>query len=147
MVLGIRQLQELARKKRIPLKAFFINLSKTYDSMDLTSLWRVLAYFGVPQTMIPAIRQFHYGLQAGVRLEDSESLRWILLEQGCVKGTRSRSPYFVVAAVIRLIHTHFDAEKSIMSTKVAPRKISGMGGNNGRIASAGNVVTLKHAIN
>ena len=34
----IRRLQELARKKRIPLYAFFIDHTKTYDSVDRTLL-------------------------------------------------------------------------------------------------------------
>ena len=39
----IRRLQELARKKRIPLYVRFIDLTKTYDTVDRTLLWTVLA--------------------------------------------------------------------------------------------------------
>ena len=48
----IRRLQELARKKRIPLYVCFIDITKAYDSVDQTILWTVLARFGVPQQMI-----------------------------------------------------------------------------------------------
>ena len=34
----IRRLQELARKKRIPLYVYFIDLTKAYDSVDRTLL-------------------------------------------------------------------------------------------------------------
>ena len=57
MMFVIRRLQELARKKRIPLDVCFIDLTKAYDSVDRTLLWSVLARFGVSQNMISAIRQ------------------------------------------------------------------------------------------
>ena len=70
MMFVIRRLQELARKKRIPLYVCFIDLTKAYDSVDRTLLWTVLARFGVPQIMISAIRQFHDGMRACVQLDD-----------------------------------------------------------------------------
>ena len=56
MMFVICRLQELARKKRIPLHVCFIDLTKAYDSVDRTLLWTVLARFGVPQNMISVIR-------------------------------------------------------------------------------------------
>ena len=48
----IRRLQQLARKKLIPLYVCFIDLiTKAYDSVDRTLLWTVLAHFGVPQIL------------------------------------------------------------------------------------------------
>ena len=52
MMFVVSRLQELARKKRIPLYACFIDLTKAYDSVDRTLLWTVFACFGVPQNMI-----------------------------------------------------------------------------------------------
>ena len=59
MMFAVRRLQELARKKRIPLYECFIDLTKAYDSVDRTLFWTVLARFGVPQNMISVICQFH----------------------------------------------------------------------------------------
>ena len=70
MMFVIRRLQELVRKKRIPLYVCFIDLTKAYDCVDRTLLWTVLARFGVPQNMISVIRQFHDGMRACVRLDD-----------------------------------------------------------------------------
>ena len=70
MIFVIRRLQELARKKRIPLYVCFIDLTKAYDSVDRTLLWTVLARFGMPQYIISVIRQFHDGMRAFARLDD-----------------------------------------------------------------------------
>ena len=53
------RLQELARKKRIPLYVYLIDLTKAYDSVDRTLLWTALDRFSEPQNMISVIRQFH----------------------------------------------------------------------------------------
>ena len=55
----IYRLQELARKKRIRLNIYFIDLTKAYDFVDRALPWRVLARFGVQHNMISVIRQFH----------------------------------------------------------------------------------------
>ena len=82
----VRRLQELARKKRIPLYVCFIDLTKAYDSVDRTLLWTVLARFGVPQIMISVIRQFYDGMRACVRLDDRVCSRWLAAEQGLRQG-------------------------------------------------------------
>ena len=92
MMFVIRRLQELARKKRIPLYVCFIDLTKAYDSVDRTLLWTVLARFGVPQIMISVIRQFHDGMRACVRLDDRVCSRWFAVEQAFAKGACSH-PY------------------------------------------------------
>ena len=76
MMFMIRRLQELARKKRIPLYVCFIDLTKAYDSVDRTLRWTVLARFGVPQIMISVICQLHDGMRACVRLDDRACSRW-----------------------------------------------------------------------
>ena len=67
----IRRLQEVARKKRIPLYVCFI---------DFSLLWTVLARFGMPQIMISAIRQFDDGMRACVQLDDRVCSRWFAVE-------------------------------------------------------------------
>ena len=80
MMFVVRRLQELARQKRIPLYACFIDLTKAYDSVDRTLLWKVLGRFGVPQRMISVTRQFHDGMRACVRLDDGECSEWFPVE-------------------------------------------------------------------
>ena len=88
----IRRLQELARKKRIPLYVCFIDLTEAYDSVNRTLLWTVLARFGVPQTMVSVICHIHDGMRACVRLDDRVCLRWFAVEQGLRQKVRARTP-------------------------------------------------------
>ena len=130
MMSVIRRLQELARKKRIPLYVCFIDLSKAYDSVDRTLLWTVLARFGEPQIMISVIRQFHDGMRACVRLEDRVCSRWFAVEQGLRQGCVIAPLLFNIffAAVINLASTRFKADKGIMDALVHLRKKRGAGG-------------------
>ena len=147
MMFVIRRLQELARKKRISLYVCFIDLTKAYDSMDRTLLWTVLARFGVPQRMISVIRQFHDGMRACVRLDDGVCSGLFAvkqgLRQGCVLAPLLFNIFF--AAVIHVAYTRFEANKDIMDALMGFKKKTGVGGNNGRRASPGDV-TMGHAI-
>ena len=127
----IRRLQELARKKRIPLYvSCFIDLTKAYDSVDRTLLWTVFARFGVPQNMISVIRQFHDGMRACVRLNDRVCSRWFAVEQGlrkrCVLAPLLFNIFF--AAVMNVASTRFKADKGIMDALVYLRKERGAEG-------------------
>ena len=130
MMFVIRLPQELVRKKRIPLYVCFIDLTKAYDSLDQTLLWTVLARFGVLQNMISAIRQFHDGMRACVRLDDRVCSAWFTEEQGLRQG-RVLAPLLfniLVAAVINVAYTRFKANKDTMDALVHTRKKRETGG-------------------
>ena len=93
MMFVVRRLQELARKRHIPLYVCFIDLTKAYDSVDRILLWTVLACFGVPQNMISVNRQFHDGMRACERLDDRVCSGWILWNKAFAKGALSRPSY------------------------------------------------------
>ena len=130
MMFVIRRLQELARKRRIPLYVCFIDLAKAYGPVDRTLLWTVLVRFGVPQNMISVIRQFHDGMRACVRLDDRVRSRWFAVKQGlrhgCVLAPLLFNIFFL--AVINVASTRFKADKGIMVALVHPRKKRGAGG-------------------
>ena len=124
----ILRLQELARKKRIPLYVCFIDLTKAYDSIDRTFLWTVLARSGVPQNLVSVIRQFHDGMRTFVRLDDRVCSRWLAVEQGLRQGCVLAPLLFnIFAAVINVVSTRSKADKSIMDALVHLRKKRGAG--------------------
>ena len=133
MMFVIRRLQDLARKKRIPLYVCFIDLTKAYDSVDRTLLWTVLDRFGVPQNMISVIRQFYDGMRACVRLDDRVCSRWFAVEQGLRQGCVLAPLLFNIffAAVINVVSTRFKADKGIINALAHLRKERGAGGAGG----------------
>ena len=82
MIFVVRRLHQLARKKSTPLYMCFVDLTKSYDSVDRTLLWAVLARFGVPPKMLTVIRHFHDGMRARIRTDDGEYSDWFGVEQG-----------------------------------------------------------------
>ena len=76
MLFVVRRLQELGRQRKIPLFMCFVDLQKTYGSVDRELLWKVLARAGVLSVMIDAIRQFHDGMRTRVRVDDEELSEW-----------------------------------------------------------------------
>ena len=130
MIFVMCRLQELARKKRIPLYVCIIHLIKAYDSVDRTLLWTVLTRFGVPQNMISIIRQFHDGMRACVRLDGRVCSGWFAVQQGLRQGWVLASLLFNIffAAVINVAFTRFKAGKGILDASVHLRKRKGVGG-------------------
>ena len=142
MMFVIRRLQELARKKRIPLYVCFIDLTKAYDSIDRTFLWTVLARSGVPQNLVSIIRQCHAGMRTCVRLDDRVCSRSLAVEQGlrqgCVLARLLLNIFF--AAVINVASTRSKADKGIMDALVHPRKKRGAG-RRGEATAGGSVLS------
>ena len=119
MISAVRRLQELARKDT-QLYLCFIDVNKSYDSVDRTLLWDVLARFGVPPRMLAVIRQFHDGMQACVQLDDGQcSDKFDVgqgLRQGCVLAPLLFNMFFT--AVLRVAEKGFLADTAITDKMV-----------------------------
>eukprot|EP00752_Nemacystus_decipiens_P018516 g16601.t1 len=116
MLFVVRRLQELGRRRRIPLYMCFIDLQKAYDSVDRELLWKVLARAGIPAEMIAVIRKFHDGMRARVRMDDGELSDWFPVTQGLRQGCSMSPPLFNVffAAPLEVIIARFSQDEVIM---------------------------------
>ena len=117
MMSAVRRLQELGRKARLPLFLCFIDQQKTYDSVDRTLLWQVLAHFGTPPQMIEVIRQFHDGMRACVRSDNGRCSEWFGvaqgLRQGCVPSPLLFNVFF--AAILLVVLELFSKDAGILT--------------------------------
>jgi len=129
MLFVVRRLQELARRRRIPLYMCFVDLQKAYDSVDRELLWKVLARAGAPEEMIAVIRQFHDGMQAQVRMDDGELSDWFEvtqgLRQGCVLSPLLFNIFF--AAAIEVVLVRFSEDDTILKDMVYLEEEDGVG--------------------
>ena len=120
MLFVVRRLQEVARRRRIPLYMCFVDLQKAYDSVDRELLWKVLARAGVPEEMIAVLRQFHDGMQAQVRMDDGELSDWFEvtqgLRQGCVLSPLLFNIFFAAATEVVLVR--FSEDDTILKDLV-----------------------------
>ena len=128
MLFVVRRLQELTRRRRIPLYMCFVDPQKAYDSVDRKLLWKVLARAGVPET-IAVIRQFHEGMQARVRMDDGELSDWFEvtqgLRQGCVLSPLLFNIFFAVA--IEVVLVRFSEDDTSLKDLVYLEEEAGVG--------------------
>ena len=80
-VYGSQAAGSWAEGRSVSLFMCFIDLQKAYDTVDRTLLWQVLTRIGVPPQIIAVIRQFHDGMRAYVRPDDSVCSDWFEVEQ------------------------------------------------------------------
>ena len=129
MLFVVRRLQELARRRRIPLYMCFVDLQKAYDSVDRELLWKVLARAGVSEEMIAVIRQFHDGMQAQVRMDDGElSDRFEVtqgLRQECMLSPLLFNIFFAAATEVVLVR--FREDDTILKDLVYLEEEAGVG--------------------
>ena len=64
----------------------FIELTKAYESVGRTLLWRVLIRFCVPQNIISVIRQSHDSMRACVQLDDEMRSGGFVMNSVFIKG-------------------------------------------------------------
>ena len=75
------------REQRQDLHLVFIDLVKTFDSVDRDLAWRLLEKSGVPSKLVNLIRSFHVGMQAKVSINGETTLKFDIttgFHQGCI---------------------------------------------------------------
>ena len=97
--------------------------------------------------MISVIRQFHDGMRACVRLDDSVCSGWFAVEQGLCQGCVLAPLLFnvIFAAVIQVASARCKADKRIMDALVHLRNKRGAGGSDCRRVSPSDAA-LGHAL-
>ena len=66
MIFTLRQLQEKAAEQHQPLYIVFVDFTKAFDTIDRTTLWKILEIYGCPEKLVNIIKQFHCEMKAQV---------------------------------------------------------------------------------
>ena len=86
MVFAIRQVQEKCIEQNMHLFAFFIDLTKAFDIINIAALWAILVKFGC-LSKFKIIRLFHDNMTGEVLSHSATSAAFDItngLKQGCV---------------------------------------------------------------
>ena len=73
MIFAMRQIQEKCREQNQDLYMVFIDLTKAFDSLNRTGLWKLLAKAGCPDMFVDVIWSFLDGMMARVQDQVTES--------------------------------------------------------------------------
>ena len=87
MIFTLRQLQEKCREQNQPLYTAFIDLTKAFDTVSRSALYKVLDHVGCPPTLLSLIASFHNDMQAKIQFEGNLSESFPVntgVKQGCV---------------------------------------------------------------
>ena len=102
MIFSCRQLVEKVLEQNDKVFLLFIDLTKAYDSVPRELLWKLLAKYGFPESMIEVIKSMHNGMEARVKVDGKLSDKFIVnngLRQGCTMATALFNLFFT--AVIK----------------------------------------------
>ena len=87
MIFSLRQLQEKCREQQRPLYMAFVDLTKAFDTVSRSGLYRALEAIGCPPILLSLTKAFHDEMQATVQYDGSKSDSFNIrsgVKQGCV---------------------------------------------------------------
>ena len=79
-------IQYSCREKNIPLHIIFIDIAKAYDSVDRTTLWKILHLIGIPPKLLAYLQALYSDGNCRVKLGSKLSKAFKILmglKQGC----------------------------------------------------------------
>ena len=87
MIFSLRQLQEKCEEQQMPLFIAFIDLTKAFDLVSRSGLFRLLQKIGCPPHLLAVIISFHENMHSTVRYNGATSEAFPVnsgVKQGCV---------------------------------------------------------------
>jgi len=87
MIFSLRQLQEKCREQQMPLYIAFIDLTKAFDLVSRSGLFRILNKIGCPPRLLAIITSFHENMHSTVCFNGATSEAFPVssgVKQGCV---------------------------------------------------------------
>ena len=103
MIFSTWQLQEKCREQNFPLYHCFIDLSKAFDTLNRSTLWKILLKLGCPKKFVGLIRSLHDGIKARVSFSRAPSDKVSVdnrVKQGDISAPMLFIIYFTVVFLV-----------------------------------------------
>ena len=97
-------IQYPCREKNIPLYIIFIDIAKAYDSVDRTTLWKILHLIGIPPKLFAYLQALYSNGNCRVKLGSKLSKAFKILmglKQGCLAACILFNIFFAI--IIQII--------------------------------------------
>ena len=114
MIFTVKQLQEKSREHRQDFFMAFIDLSKAFDTVNRSILWKLLEKCGIPPKFLKILEEFHNGMQARVQIGGMQSDPFnvnVGVKQGCVLAPILFNIFLM--AVTQLVHASLGVEAGV----------------------------------
>ena len=85
MIFSVRQLQDICREQQQPLYFAFIDMTKAFDLVSRTGLFKLLEKIGCPPKLLSIIASFHVNMH-GTVIFDREISEPFKIESGVKQG-------------------------------------------------------------
>ena len=99
MIFSLRQIQEKCIEQNMPLYMIFVDFSKAFDTVNRSTLWKILRRLGCPDQLTNLISSLHSGMKASVNLKGDLSEPFEItngVKQGCVLAPTLFSIYLTM---------------------------------------------------
>ena len=99
MIFSLRQIQEKCIEQNMPLYMIFVDFTKAFDTVNRTTMWKVLRKLGCPDQFTTLISSLHTGMKASVNLKGELSEPFEItngVKQGCVLAPTLFSIYLTM---------------------------------------------------
>lgn len=97
MIFSLRQLQEKCREQQMPLYIAFVDLTKAFDLVSRSGLFRLLQKIGCPPRLLAIVQSFHENMHSTVVFNGATSEAFQVssgVKQGCVLAPTLFSIFF-----------------------------------------------------
>ena len=112
MIFSARQLQEKCKEQNLPLYQCFIDLSKAFDTVNRSTLWKILLKLGCPERFVGLICSLHNGMKARVSFNGTLSEE-ISINNGVKQGDISAPMLFNIYFAIVFLVAFYENSDSI----------------------------------
>ena len=112
MIFSAWQLQEKCKEQNLPLYQCFIDLSKAFDTVNRSTVWKILLKLGYPERFVGLIRSLHNGMKARVSFNGTLSEE-ISINNGVKQGDISAPALFNIYFAIVFLVAYYENSDGI----------------------------------